>query len=152
MVVQKLHSPPLHQGISMPADREGCQTEILANTRPTDIPKESWYLLDISFRPGNSISVVDDLHWVLVMKAVKRYMLMQEQAKAQQGAGARRQVKKMSRNLLDGVGESLQRQLQVDKPTAKRRLAQSTNIDKRPRIEQVVPSAAPPQRRTLASY
>ena len=98
------------------------------------------------------MSVVDDLHWVLVMKAVKRYMLMQEQAKAQQGAGVRRQVKKMSRNLLDGVGESLQRRLQVDKITAKRRLAQSTNIDKRPRIEQVVPSAAPPQRRTLASY
>ena len=77
---------------------------------------------------------------------------MQDRAKAGQGAGARRHVKKTSRNLLDGVGKSLQTQLQVDKPTAKRRLAQSTNIDKRPRIEQVVPSAAPPQRRTLASY
>jgi hypothetical protein len=61
------------------------------------------------------------------MKAAKRYMLMHERAKAQHGAGARQHVKKMSRNLLDGVGGSLQRWLQVDKPTAKRRLAQSTN-------------------------
>ena len=152
MVVQKLHSPPLHQGIPTPADREGCQTEILANTRPTDIPKESWYLLDISFRPGYSILVLGDLHWVLAMKTAKRYMLMQERAKAQQCAGARRHVKKMYRNLLDRVGESLQRWLQVNKPAVNRRLAQSTNIDKQPCIEQVVPSVAPPQQRTLASY
>ncbi len=45
------------------------EVENLANTGPTDIPKESWYLLDISFRPGNSTSVMDDSHWVLVMKA-----------------------------------------------------------------------------------
>ena len=65
---------------------------------------------------------------------------MQEQAKAGQGAGARQPVKKTSRNLLDEVGESLQRQLQVDKPTAKRRLAKITNIDKRSCIAQVIPS------------
>ena len=35
------------------------EVEILANTGPTDIPKESQYLLDISFRPGNSTSVMD---------------------------------------------------------------------------------------------
>ena len=73
---------------------------------------------------------MDDSHWVLVMMAAKRYTLIQGWAKARQGAGAKQHVKKTSRNLLDNVGESLHRWLQVDKPSAKRRLAQSTNVDK----------------------
>ncbi len=56
--------------------------------KPTDIPKESRYLLDISFKPTMSTSVMDDLYWVLAMKATKNYLQRQEWAKAEQGTGA----------------------------------------------------------------
>ncbi len=96
------------------------------NTKPTDIPKESRYLLDISFKPTTSTLVVDDLYWVLVMKAANNSLQRQEQAKAGQGAGARQQAMKISRNLLDRVEDSLQRRLRVDKPAAKRTLEQKS--------------------------
>jgi hypothetical protein len=44
------------------------EVEILVNTKPTDIPKESRYLLDISFKPTMFTLAVDDSYWVLVMK------------------------------------------------------------------------------------
>ncbi len=65
------------------------EVQILVNTKSTDIPKESHYLLDISFKPTTSTLVVDDSYWVLAMKAAKNYLQRQEQAKAEQGAGAR---------------------------------------------------------------
>jgi hypothetical protein len=64
------------------------EVEILMNKKSTDIPKESHYLLDISFKLTTSTSVVDDSSWVLVMKAAKNYLQRQEWAKAEQGAGA----------------------------------------------------------------
>jgi hypothetical protein len=64
------------------------EVEILVNTKPTDIPKESHYLLDISFKPTTSTSVVNDSYWALAMKAAKNYLQRQEWAKAEQGAGA----------------------------------------------------------------
>jgi hypothetical protein len=85
------------------------EVEILVNTTPTDIPKESHYLLDISFKPTTSTSALDDSYWVLAMKATKNYLPRQERVKAEQGARAWRQATKTSRNLLDGVEDSLQR-------------------------------------------
>jgi hypothetical protein len=64
------------------------EVEILLNTKPTDIPKERRYLLDISFKPTKSTSVVDDMYWVLAMKAAKNYLQRQERMKAEQGTGA----------------------------------------------------------------
>ena len=59
------------------------EVEILVNTTPTDIPKESHYLLDISFKPTTSTSVMDELYWVLAMKAAKNYLQRQERVKAE---------------------------------------------------------------------
>ncbi len=64
------------------------EVEILVNTKPTDIPKESRYLLDISFKPTMSTSAVDDLYWGLAMKAAKNYLQRQERVKAEQGTRA----------------------------------------------------------------
>ncbi len=100
------------------------------NTKPTDIPKENHYLLDISFKPTTSTLVMDDLYWVLAMKATKNYLQRQEWAKAEQDAGAQRQAAKISRNLLDGVEDSLQRQLHVDKLAAKGTLEQKAHTNK----------------------
>jgi hypothetical protein len=122
------------------------------STKPTDIPKESHYLLDISFKPTRSTLVVDDSYWVLAMKATKNYLQRQEQAKAEQGAGAQRQAMKISRNLLDGVEDSLQRRLRVDKPAAKRTLEQKAHTTKQPCIELVIPSITQPPQGTLESF
>ncbi len=48
-----------------------CKEEFLVDSKPTDIPKESSYLLEISFKPSKSTSAVDDAYWVLAMKAPK---------------------------------------------------------------------------------
>jgi hypothetical protein len=72
------------------------EVETLANnSTPANIPKESCYLLDISFMPGTSTLVVDDLYWILAMKAAKNYMQKQEWVKAGQGAGAQQCAKKL---------------------------------------------------------
>jgi hypothetical protein len=128
------------------------EVEILVYTKPTDIPKESCYLLDISFKPTTSTSVVDVLYWVLAMKAAKNYLQRQEWAKAEQGAGAQQQATKISRNLLDGVEDSLQKQLNVDKPAAKRTLEQKGHTTKQPCIELVIPSITQPPWGTLESF
>ena len=128
------------------------EVEILVNTKPTDIPKESHYLLDISFKATTSTSVVDDLDWVLVMKAAKNYLQRQERAKAGQGAGARQQAKQISRNLLYGVEDSLQRRLRVDKPAAKKTLEQRAHTTKQPCIELVIPSITRPPWGTLELF
>jgi hypothetical protein len=65
------------------------------------------------------------------MKAAKNYLLMQERVKARQDAGARQWDKKISKNLLDGVEDSLQRrQLHVDRPAAKRLMEQTAHSAK----------------------
>ena len=81
------------------------EVEILVNTKPTD--QGNHYLLDISFKPTTSTLAVDDLYWVLAMKATKIYLQRQERVKAEQGTRVQQQATKTSRNLLDGVEDSL---------------------------------------------
>ncbi len=128
------------------------EVEILVNTKPTDIPKDSHYLLDISFKPTTSISAMDDSYWVLAMKAAKNYLQRQERVKAEQGAGAQRQATKTSRNPLDGVEDCLQRWLCVDKPAAKRTLEQKAHTTKQPCIELVIPSITQPPWGAVESF
>jgi hypothetical protein len=63
----------LHQRMERDIEQE---VEILADSKPTDIPKESRYLLETSFKPTKSTSAVGDAYWVLAMKATKNYLLM----------------------------------------------------------------------------
>ncbi len=63
------------------------EVEILVNTKPTDIPKESRYLLDISFKPTKSTSVVDNLYWVLAMKAAKNYLQSKNEQRQNRAQG-----------------------------------------------------------------
>ena len=57
------------------------------NTKPTDIPKESRYLLDISFKPTTSTLVMDDLYWVLAMKAAKNYLQSKNEQRQNRAQG-----------------------------------------------------------------
>ena len=85
------------------------EVEKLADTQPSDIPKESRYLLEISHRPNKLTLDIEDAYWVAAMKAAKKGLLRREQATEKQGARARWKAVNTSRNLLEGVSDSLQR-------------------------------------------
>ncbi len=85
----------------------GQEAKLLADAKPSDIPKESHFLLDIPFKPSRSSLVVDDAYWVLAMKSAKKFLPTRERVMAGQGARAKQWVLKASRNLLDRVEDSL---------------------------------------------
>ena len=95
------------------------EVEELADTRPSDISRESCYLLEISLRPNKLTSDIEDAYWVAAMRAAKKGLWQRERAAEKQGARARRTTTKTSRNLLEGVNDSLKRQLRVYKLTKK---------------------------------
>jgi hypothetical protein len=64
------------------------EVEELADTRPSDIPRESCYLLEISLRPNKLTSYIEDAYWVAAMKAAKRGLWQRERAAEKQGARA----------------------------------------------------------------
>jgi hypothetical protein len=107
------------------------EVEELADTQPSDIPRESCYLLEISLRPNKLTLDIEDAYWVAAMKAAKKGLWQCEWAAEKQGAGAQRTTTKTSRNLLEGVNDSLKRQLRVYKLTKKRPGEQKGHTAKR---------------------
>ncbi len=64
------------------------EVEELADTRLSDIPRESCYLLEISLRPNKLTSDIDDTYWVAAMKVAKKGLWQHERAVEKQGARA----------------------------------------------------------------
>jgi hypothetical protein len=121
----------------------------LADAQPSDIPKESRYLLEISHRPNKLTLDIEDAYWVAAMKAAKKGLLRCEQATEKQGAGARRKAVNISRNLLVGVSDSLQIQLRLSKSTPKRPGEQKGHTTKRRRNENLALGSPQPSQGTL---
>jgi hypothetical protein len=63
--------------------------ELLADTRPSDIPRESRYLLEIPQQPLHSSLLVQKAYWVLAMKAAKTSFRRKEADLTSQGCRAR---------------------------------------------------------------
>ncbi len=128
------------------------EVEELADTRPSDIPRESCYLLEISLRPNKLTLDIEDAYWVAAMKAAKKGLWQCERAAEKQGARARRTTTKTSRNLLEGVNDSLKRRLHVYKLTKKQPGEQKGHAAKRQRNEKVAAGTSQPNQRTLIAF
>ncbi len=92
------------------------EVDLLANTRPSDLPTKCRYLLELPQRPSTSSSSVHDAYWILAIRAAKTACSREESEYAQSGTRARRREPRFSKNLLDGVADSLRRHLQTDTP------------------------------------
>lgn len=93
--------------------------DLLADTRPSNLPMECRYLLELPQRPSTSLSSVHDAYWILALKAAKAACSRDEREYAQKSTGARHKEPRISRNLLDGVETSLRRHLLTDIPSRK---------------------------------
>ncbi len=62
------------------------EVEELVDTRPSNIPRESCYLLEISLRPNKLTSNIEDAYWVAAMKAAKKGLWQCERVAEKQGA------------------------------------------------------------------
>jgi hypothetical protein len=94
----------LHQRTAIKISRE---VELLADTRPSNIPQGSRYLLVLLQRPLHSSSPVHSAYWVPAMKAAKTSLKRKEVHFAGQGTRSRQQEQHQPCNLLEGVQESL---------------------------------------------
>ncbi len=128
------------------------EVEELTDTRPSDIPRESCYLLEISLRPNKLTSDIEDAYWVAAMKAAKKGMRQRERAAEKQGARAQRTTTKTSRNLLEGVNDSLKRQLRIYKLTKKQPGEQKGHAAKRWRNKKVAAGTSQLNQRTLIAF
>jgi hypothetical protein len=97
------------------------EVDLLADTRPSNLPMECRYLLELPQRPSTSSSSVHDAYWILALKAAKAACSRDEREYAQKSTGAQRKEPRISRNLLDGVETSLRRHLLTDIPSRKRK-------------------------------
>ncbi len=95
--------------------------DLLADTRPSNLPMECRYLLELPQRPSTSSSSIHDAYWILAIKAAKAACSRDEREYGQKSTGARRKEPRISRNLLDGVETSLRRHLLTDIPSRKRK-------------------------------
>ncbi len=93
--------------------------DLLADTRPSNLPMECRYLLELPQRPSTSLSSVHDAYWILALKVAKAACSRDEREYAQKITGARRKEPRISRNLLDGVETSLRHHLLTDIPSRK---------------------------------
>ena len=93
--------------------------DLLADTRPSNLPMECRYLLELPQRPSTSLSSIHDAYWILALKAAKAACSRDEREYAQKSTGAQRKEPRISRNLLDGVETSLRRHLLTDIPSRK---------------------------------
>jgi hypothetical protein len=83
------------------------EVELLADTRPSDIPQEIRYLLELLQRPLHSSLLVHSAYWVPAMKAARTSLRRKEAHFAWQGTRSRQREQRQSCNLLEGVQESL---------------------------------------------
>jgi hypothetical protein len=81
--------------------------ELLADTRPSDLPQESRYLLEISQQPLHFLLPVHKAYWVLAVKAAKTSFRRKEADLTSQGTRARQWEQQPSCNLLEGIKECL---------------------------------------------
>ncbi len=99
--------------------------ELLAGTRPSDIPQESRYLLEIPRQLLHSSLPVHKADWVLAMKATKTSFRRKEADLTSQGTRARKRERQPSCNLLEGVQESLYGRLFLRAQATKQTLAEA---------------------------
>jgi hypothetical protein len=96
------------------------EVALLADTQPSDIPRESRYLLELAYKPDNLTSDIDDSYWIAAIKAARKQLLRRERASRRQGARALRTQRNTRRDLLEGVEDTLQRRLRLHKHINKR--------------------------------
>jgi hypothetical protein len=99
-----------------------------------------------------STLAVDDAYCVLAMKATMKCLLTRKRVTAGQGACARQWTTKNSRDLLEGVDNSLQRQLRIYRPAAKRPWMQTDHTTKQLCMENVVQRPPQPSRGTVEPF
>ncbi len=121
------------------------EVEELADTRPSKIPKESCYLLEISLRPNKLTLDIEDAYWVAAMKVAKKGLWQRKRAAEKQRARAQRTTTKTSRNLLN-------RQLHVYKQTKKQPGEQKGHAAKMQRNKKVATGTSQPNQRTLITF
>jgi hypothetical protein len=92
---------------------------LLADTKTSDLPTECRYLLELPQRPSTSTSSVHDAYWILALRAAKTACSREEREYARSGTRAQGREPRVSKNLLDGVADSLPQHLQTDTPRRK---------------------------------
>ncbi len=97
------------------------EVDLLMDTRPSDLPTKCHYLLELPQIPSTTSSAIHDVYWVLALKTAKTVTSRDEREYAQKGTRVQRREPKASKNLLNGVVESLCRHLQIDLPRGKRK-------------------------------
>jgi hypothetical protein len=76
-------------------------------------PRKSDIYSKFLHKPTDSTSDIDDAYWIAAMKAAKKGLLRRDQTAEKQGGRTHRIIARTSKNLLEGVNDSLQRRLQV---------------------------------------
>ncbi len=99
------------------------EVELLVDTWQPDIPQESRYLLEIPQKSLHSLLPIHNVYWVLAMKVAKTSLQRSEADLARQGTRSQQWEKWPSRNLLEGVQESLYNRLSLHVQGTKRNLA-----------------------------
>jgi hypothetical protein len=95
------------------------EADLLTDTRPSDLPTQCQYLLELPQIPSATSSAIHDAYWVLALKAAKTATSRDEREYARKGTRVQRREPKASKNLLNGVVKSLCRHLQIDLPRGK---------------------------------
>lgn len=98
------------------------EVEVLLNTRTSEIPPESQYLMEIAYQPQPTLPPAYNAYWVLAMKTARTCLLNKEATQARQSTRRRGMARRPLRNLLEGVRESLYNRLLNPTRRAKRPL------------------------------
>jgi hypothetical protein len=101
------------------------EVELLTNTQLLDVPQGSRYLLEVPQLQLPSSSPVQNVYWVLAMKAAKTKLRRKEEDQAKQGTRSGQGEKQPSHNLLERVQESLYSCLLLRVRGTKRKLAKA---------------------------
>jgi hypothetical protein len=88
--------------------------DLLGDTKTSDLRTECRHLLELPQRPSTPSSSVHDAYRILALRAAKTACSGEEREYAQSGTRAQHREPKVSKNLLNGVADSLRQHLQMD--------------------------------------